>query len=204
MTFYQNRKYHYGDKTILRPSYLHNGIPCTDKMTSLYWIKALMLNDDRYLRTEGLFVRHGKVIAWHPMLKYMLIHTTDTCTSFDINTLRRNGRHFVEDIFCIYLNENVWNISMGFNRKYVNIGSNNGSDNNPISEPMMIQFTDAYMRHPASMSKSHYLRTIDHARRWVQIKHKEISSGRKIWIVWIGIVRIYYLPRWAQYMDCLN
>ena len=32
------RKSHCGDKTILRPSYLHNGISYTGKMTSLYWI----------------------------------------------------------------------------------------------------------------------------------------------------------------------
>ena len=43
MTSYQYRKFHCGDKTILRPSYLHNGISHTDKMTSLYWIKAQVL-----------------------------------------------------------------------------------------------------------------------------------------------------------------
>ena len=37
MTSCQYRKSHCGDKTILRPSYLHNGI---GKMTSLYWIRA--------------------------------------------------------------------------------------------------------------------------------------------------------------------
>ena len=31
---------HCGDKTILRSSYLHNGISYTGKMTSLYWIRA--------------------------------------------------------------------------------------------------------------------------------------------------------------------
>ena len=41
MTSYQYRKSHCGDKTILRPSYLHNGISYTGKMTSLYWIRAL-------------------------------------------------------------------------------------------------------------------------------------------------------------------
>ena len=41
MTSYQYRKSHCGDKTILRPSYLRNGISYTDKMTSLYWIRAL-------------------------------------------------------------------------------------------------------------------------------------------------------------------
>ena len=43
MTFYQYRKSHCGDKTILRPSYLHNGISYAGKMTSLYWIRALDL-----------------------------------------------------------------------------------------------------------------------------------------------------------------
>ena len=42
MTSYQYRKSHCGDKTILRPSYLHNGISYTGKMTSLYWIRALV------------------------------------------------------------------------------------------------------------------------------------------------------------------
>ena len=41
-TSYQYRKSHCGDKTILRPSYLHNGISYTGKMTSLYWIRALV------------------------------------------------------------------------------------------------------------------------------------------------------------------
>ena len=39
---YQYRKSHCGDKTILRPSYLHNGISNTGKTTSLYWIRAQM------------------------------------------------------------------------------------------------------------------------------------------------------------------
>ena len=42
MTSYQYRKSHCGDKTILRPSHLHNGISYTGKMTSLYWIGDLV------------------------------------------------------------------------------------------------------------------------------------------------------------------
>ena len=38
MTSYHYSKSHCGDKMILRPSYLHNGISFTDKMTSLYLI----------------------------------------------------------------------------------------------------------------------------------------------------------------------
>ena len=40
MSSYQYRKFHCGDKTILRPSYLHNVISLTGKVTSLYWIRA--------------------------------------------------------------------------------------------------------------------------------------------------------------------
>ena len=40
---YQYRKSQCGDKTILRPSYLHNGIFYTGKMTSLYGIGAQVL-----------------------------------------------------------------------------------------------------------------------------------------------------------------
>ena len=43
MSSYQYRKSHCGDKTILRPSYLHNGISYTGKTTSLYWIGTLHL-----------------------------------------------------------------------------------------------------------------------------------------------------------------
>ena len=42
MSSYQYRKSHCGDKTILRPSYLHNGISYTGKMPFLYWFKALI------------------------------------------------------------------------------------------------------------------------------------------------------------------
>ena len=41
MTSHQYRKSHFGDKTILRPSYLHYGIPYIGKTTSLHWIRAL-------------------------------------------------------------------------------------------------------------------------------------------------------------------
>ena len=43
MSPYQYRKSHCGNKTILRPSYLHSGISYTDTMTSLYWIRTLIL-----------------------------------------------------------------------------------------------------------------------------------------------------------------
>ena len=42
MSSYQYRKSQCGDKTVVRSSYLHNGISYTGKMTSLYWIRALV------------------------------------------------------------------------------------------------------------------------------------------------------------------
>ena len=41
MPSYQYRKSHCGDKTVVRSSYLHNGISYTGKTASLYWIGAL-------------------------------------------------------------------------------------------------------------------------------------------------------------------
>ena len=41
----QYNKSHCGDKTILRPSYLHDGITYTDKMTFLYWINPQVYSD---------------------------------------------------------------------------------------------------------------------------------------------------------------
>ena len=43
MSSYQYRKSHCGDKTVVRSSYLHNGISYTGKTTSLYWIRALIV-----------------------------------------------------------------------------------------------------------------------------------------------------------------
>ena len=42
MSSYQYRKSHCGDKTVVRSSYLHNGISYTGKMSYLYWIGALV------------------------------------------------------------------------------------------------------------------------------------------------------------------
>ena len=44
MSSYQYRKSHCGDKTVVRSSYLHNGISYTGKMSSLYWIGAQGFN----------------------------------------------------------------------------------------------------------------------------------------------------------------
>ena len=52
MSSYRYRKSHCGDKTILRPSYLHNGIFYTGETTSLYWV--------------GVQARKGFWYTWYP------------------------------------------------------------------------------------------------------------------------------------------
>ena len=78
-----------------------------------------------------------------------------------INTLRprQNGRHFPDDNFrCIFVNENFY-ILIKLSLKFVPNGPINNipalvlimawrrKGDKPLSEPMLIQFTDACMRH---------------------------------------------------------
>ena len=53
MPSYQYRKSHCGDKTVVRSSYLHNGISYTGKTTSLYWIRALISTPARIMFRWG-------------------------------------------------------------------------------------------------------------------------------------------------------
>ena len=46
MSSYLYRKSHCGDKMVVRPSYLYNGISYTGKMTPLYWKSPLVLIAD--------------------------------------------------------------------------------------------------------------------------------------------------------------
>ena len=59
---YQYRKSHCGDKTVVRSSYLHNGISYTGKMTSLYWIWALLYSLT-YIETDSERVDHKPKIC---------------------------------------------------------------------------------------------------------------------------------------------
>ena len=78
---------------------------------------------------------------------------------------RQNRRHFADDVFkCNLLNENVW-IPIKISLKFVPNGPINNipalvqimarrrTGDKPLSEPMMTQFNDAYMRHSASINK---------------------------------------------------
>ena len=73
MSSYQYRKSHCGDKTILRPSYLHNGISYTGKTTSLYWIGAqhpwLPRGDPSFHDSNSIWC-YG--VSNHPQLECLL------------------------------------------------------------------------------------------------------------------------------------
>ena len=45
MSSYQYRMSHFGDKSVVRSSCLHNGISYTGKMSSLHWIRALVIQN---------------------------------------------------------------------------------------------------------------------------------------------------------------
>ena len=54
---YQYRKSHCGDQTVVRSSYLHNGISYTGKTASLYWIGLLLLGN--FVLFEFLYNKLG-------------------------------------------------------------------------------------------------------------------------------------------------
>ena len=66
MSSYQYRKSHCGDKTVVRSSYLHNGISYTGKMSSLYWIGAQMSCENR---TISKIPQCSKYPAMHHFVK---------------------------------------------------------------------------------------------------------------------------------------
>ena len=64
MSSYLYRKSHCGDKTILRPSYLHNGISYTGKMISLYCIRAQALYSSLRLDSSEQ-CNHMMIVTMH-------------------------------------------------------------------------------------------------------------------------------------------
>ena len=87
MWSYQYENSHCGDKTILRPSYLHNGISYTGKMSYLYWIRAqelrlLYIKPSMWTANKQFtFVEISwdwpKIVdlIWHHISKGEIIHT---------------------------------------------------------------------------------------------------------------------------------
>ena len=68
MASYQYRKSHCGDKTVVRSSYLHNGISYTGKMSSLYWIRAQIIK--LQLKSGYGWVLYIWLFMWIQLLAY--------------------------------------------------------------------------------------------------------------------------------------
>ena len=193
MPHYQYRKSHCGDKTILRPSHLHNGICYTGKTASLYWIGAqgircrnidlgsapivsnaswdiFFVIPGSKLTVDETFDYTMKFPAQSPLCLRCNVHSrsfhclsspTARQSSTLINpfTPRQNGRHFADDIFkCMLMNEKfciLIQISLKFVPKrpidnksaLVQVMAWRRTGDKPLPEPMLAQFTDAYMRH---------------------------------------------------------
>ena len=88
-----------------------------------------------------------------------------TCFLCSLTGYQQNGRDFASDIFeCNLSNENFWILNK-IQLKYVHCGLIDDSpalvqiiawrrrDDQPLSEPMLPQIIDAYMRHSALMSQ---------------------------------------------------
>ena len=72
----QSRKSHCGDDTILRPSYLHNGISYTGKITSLYWIRAQFP-----FQKAIMYVQGGNGVYMEYLRRAVGVHSMKSFTS---------------------------------------------------------------------------------------------------------------------------
>ena len=64
MPSYHYRNSHCGDKMILWPSYFHNGISYTGKMTSLYWIRDLVAMVDQGQGHKNIPLHHQGISSY--------------------------------------------------------------------------------------------------------------------------------------------
>ena len=86
-TTYQYRKSHCGDKTVVRSSYLHNGITYTGKAVSLYWIGSQLLSSAVHHPTH--YGCWAKVLTYrYP--QHIVLHVTAVVT-------KRPGWRMTED-----------------------------------------------------------------------------------------------------------
>ena len=91
MSSYQYRKSHCGDKTVVRSSYLRNGISYTGKMSSLYWIGAL---DAFFIRVSWSLVPSIATRCHDPFSTFTIdvyCFLSDPMTSSNGNIFRVTG-----------------------------------------------------------------------------------------------------------------
>ena len=88
MLSYQCRKYHCGDKTIFRPSYLNNGIPYTAKTTTFYWIGALLIFEAWWHHIDSLMQKRCNTSALAIELCIFCIKPSIWCHVFNHHWFR--------------------------------------------------------------------------------------------------------------------
>ena len=87
MSHYRYRKSHCVDKTILRPSYLHNGISYTGKTTSLYWIG-----------TQICLCQYASADIYHAVHPKKNAHGSH-CVVFGCSLVSTNSSHILQGHF---------------------------------------------------------------------------------------------------------
>ena len=91
---YQYRNSHCRDKTILRPSYLHNGISYTGMMISLYWISAAFQYNDGLSMYMDFYHKHKTVLrlsylfSWEPYNKGGIFNSSPPTATFTRQWIR--------------------------------------------------------------------------------------------------------------------
>ena len=114
MSSYQYRKSHCGDKTILRPSDLHNGISYTGKTTSIYWIRAQLhveaaperYHFDLVINTLCAIAKYSIAYVSDPRLTHWLLDILIYIYCFNGSVQKRPG--------VVMMNENVILLMSGF------------------------------------------------------------------------------------------
>ena len=84
MSSYQYRKSHCGDKTVVRLSYLHNGISYTGKMTSLYWFSPLV----NMLKAKSIL--YTLIDSLCTLWSHSIMHELKTRNLIDIFSIERD------------------------------------------------------------------------------------------------------------------
>ena len=125
MTSYQYRKSHCGDKTIWRPSYLHNGISYTIGNP----IVEIRRSDDRLISTMGFPI----LVRWH--LRYWIGAQAVIWTNADISPkVRCYGEPTWEPFIMTSSNGNIFRVSGPLCGKFT------GPGEFPIQRPVTRSF----------------------------------------------------------------
>ena len=97
---YQCRESHCGDKTVVRSSYLHNGISYTGKMISLYWIRAQYTLGSFFLLIMAITYTSDSHFILNWMLLFVMLFLSNLLLkNFVSNHVTHNLNNFIHAKF---------------------------------------------------------------------------------------------------------